>query len=624
MALIPDQLELLVRNACYCRRQEARPGHKPIATILAFLSLIAAFASASPRAVSEAEAQAVCSVFARTVWGAGKGIGCWPYADVRGEPGIYLCEWQLDEGTSMTLMVGARTDMPPVLLYYSGRPLNAMDDRAAQAAAERALGRSDVRCVASVYYSPLDLWFEYQAGDRHTMVSLRDLTVSDPARVRSAEPLTCSALERAEFERQWSDYLSGKPPLCQDGQHRIADVPNWDWHYGCAPTAAANVLAYWAGHGFGLLVDSVLHNVADPIEGDVDSVPNVSQQLAIAMATDTLISGVTTSDSIAIGIAAVCADPAWGNGYYFSSYLTWNARQILISEIDNNRPGVLALIGHPDYGNHAVTYCGWGPPDQNWIVVRDEWFGSPQDKVIYYGYGGPVATIPVVPGGSLVPDIGITAITQPGDRLEPGLITPQAWVSNFGKTVCTCRVFFSVGRTGIEASRAPGDYPGSSPQACDSVLSSASADACYSDSASVALSPGSALPVTFSSWYADLGRYQARCSVYQATDQKSSNNTVARDFLVTLSGPDTTGTVPRPTVNTLRAFPNPTKGDLGIMGWRGPALVGVYSPDGRRVISCRLAADCRLDVSCLPTGLYLLRLEQRGLAPAITRFAVAR
>jgi len=362
--------------------------------LLAFLVA----ASTSSRVVAETEAKAVGALFAGRLWGTTEDNGCSLYDDVQGQPGVYLCERLLGDGTRATLMIGARTDMPPVLFYCSGQLSGAAEDGLTRTAAERVLRRGGIRRVASVYYSPFDLWHEYESDGERVMVSLRDLVVSDPARVRSAAPLTYAPAQQDEFAGQWEDYLAGVVPFGSDGKHWIADVPDWSWHYGCAPTAAANVMTYWDRHGYELLVDSVRRSVPDPIEKGVDSVPNVSQQLAVEMRTDTLVSGGTTIDSIPIGIAAVCNDPAWGNGYVFSSYVAWKDHGLLVSEIEMNRPGVLGLVGHPDYGSHAVTYCGYGPPDTNWIMIHDEWSGTPKDEVIYFYYGSPVAVIPVIPG----------------------------------------------------------------------------------------------------------------------------------------------------------------------------------------------------------------------------------
>jgi hypothetical protein len=338
--------------------------------------------------------------------------------------------------------------MPPVLLYHEGRPLDVSGQERALQVASQALGESDIWKVASVYYSPLDLWFEYEAGSSKVMVSARGFEVCDPEEVRAVESVIRSASEGTRHEEEWSRYLAGEPPALLDAQKRISNVPDWDWHYGCAPTAAANVLTYWDRCGYGLLVDSVMVGVPDEIEGDSDSVPNVSRQLAAAMGTDTVTSGRTDADAIPMGIADVCAGQAWDNGYDFSSYLAWNDHSLLLAEANAGRPGVMVLTGHPNYGSHAVTFYGWGPPDTSWIAVRDVWGESYEEVVIRYDHGSPVGIVPVVPGDPPAPDIGIASIARPEDGLRPGEIRPKVDVTNTGGMTASAEVFFRVERPG--------------------------------------------------------------------------------------------------------------------------------------------------------------------------------
>ncbi len=417
-------------------------------SLVAMLTTLLAGAGLA-RPVSQTEAMTVAGSFVSAIYGENKAGSCWPYEDLKARPGVFVCERLLKDGSSVTLITGANTSMPPVLLYYRGRPLDITSADRTKKVAEDALGSDGVVQIASVYYSPLDFWFEYQAGEERVMVSPGNFRVYEPELVRDAEPIGYSDELSAEFEEHWRNYLSGQIPFELDGQYWIPGVSDWDWHYGCAPTAAANVLTYWDDNGYDLLVDSVRLLVPDPIEGDVDDVPNVTKQLAIEMNTDTLVTGGTKVDSVVPGILAVCNDPAWENNYSFNSYLVWDDPVLLISEINNDRPGVLGLLGHPYYHDHAVTYCGWGPPNEDWIMIHDEWDSTPIDTVIYYYYsGGPRGIIPVIPGGVTYPDVAVTSIAQPDIAIPPGVITPQAYVANYGNSTDPCSVFYRIERPG--------------------------------------------------------------------------------------------------------------------------------------------------------------------------------
>jgi hypothetical protein len=399
--------------------------------------------------VNEKTAQAVAERFVNAVLGPNTAGVCIPYEDINGSHGIFVCERVLAGGASVTVMVGAKTEMPPVLLYYHGQPLDVTSADQGMMIAHDELGLNDVRQIGSVYYSPLDFWFEYQAGTERVMVSPTNFRVYDPVFVRAADPISYPAELVVQFEEDWQGYSAGRVPFeVTDAHHWISGVPDWDWHYGCGPTAAANVLTYWDNGVYDLLVDSVMW-LRDTFEHEFDSVPNTTRQLAVAMNTDTIATGGTRGDSIAPGIVAVCNDPAWSNNYAFTSYLSGDNHSLLISEINSGRPGVLLMANHPYYGNHAVTFCGWGEPDSNWIMIHDEWSSTPVDMVILYYYGaGPRYVIPVVPGGATVPDVAVTAIHQPADTVAPGWIQPVVQVSNFGSSSDSTDVFFRVERPG--------------------------------------------------------------------------------------------------------------------------------------------------------------------------------
>ncbi len=364
---------------------------------MGLLLLTALVMEMPPKLVSESEVQAIAASFARALWGETQPAGYRLCEDVHGQPAAYLCEELLQNGARVLIAVGARADLPPILFYHPPDTTRARDADPVTKIAIHTLGQHDVRQIALVYYSPFDIWSEYEAGQERIMVSLRTLEVCEPAKVRNAEPLACNSELVPVFAQQKATLLSGAVIGGQAGHRWISSVPDWDWHYGCAPTAAANVLAYWDLKGYDLLIDSILRNMPDRFEKDLDSVPNISHQLAIAMNTDTVHSGNTATESIPLGIQAVCSDPVWGNCYNFTSYLTWRGKELVKNEVDSGRPGVLVVIGHPEYGNHALTYCGWGPPSSDWIMVHDEWAGTPRDRVIYYDFGGRVAVVPVVP-----------------------------------------------------------------------------------------------------------------------------------------------------------------------------------------------------------------------------------
>ncbi len=443
----------VLTSSAGCSGRSIRAGPRPavgVGVVAVFLAFGVAAAHALSASIGENEAVAVAGLFADNVYGPGHPTGCWLYCDTGNEPAVYVCERELGDGRLVTVMVGASTLMPPVLLHYQGPAPDRLCADEAKAVASRLLGGCNPEIVGRVYYSPLDLWFSCAVEDDTILVSVRGLRPAIPAEILRVQPMLPSIGQLMLNTELWQCFRSGSAMLEQDGQCWIEAIPDWDWHYGCAPTAAANILTYWDRHGFDRLVDTVFRGVYDPIEGDIDSVPDVSRKLAVAMETDTLGNGSTAGERIPLGIAEVCNDPRWGAEYGFVSWLSWDNTDLLVAEIDSGRPGVLCLLGHPQYGNHTVTFCGWGPPSRDWVMVHDCWGSTPLDVVINLGYGGPVGVVAVRPPEIAVApaDVALTEIVRPIADALPGVVVPAFRAANRGGQPGAVRAFFRIERPG--------------------------------------------------------------------------------------------------------------------------------------------------------------------------------
>jgi hypothetical protein len=534
--------------------------------------------------VPRERAEQIAVAFGSEVFGPCVAAESWRYDDLNGTPAVYLVglsfaegPWGAglgrsstcpDTGRGMTVMVAANDNLFPVLQYRTGQPLNRRRMAALQAKAEQALGTAlgkglgiggwggrvpspfvpgQVTYRRGIFYSPLDLWLEFSDGSRTIYVSPSGATMTGeelfsiaPA---SPEPNLMPAI-RAEWAR-WNTLLSrtqmSGSPAPFSRKHWISGVPDYDWHFGCSPSAATNVLAYWDRGGYSRLVDSVWYNRYDPLEHDYDSVPNCNLELALAMGTDTVRRGATYVDSMVPGILRVCNSPEYGNNYLFTSWKANEDLTALIREINADRPGVLCLLGHPRYGNHAVTFVGWGPPDTNWICIHDEWStGTPPDTVVqYYWAGGRRITMPIHPGGFTGPDVGTSEILAPRGVLLPDSVTPRAKVENYGTAFRTFWTFFRIEpsralRHTLHAERTTPGAEGelahqrraySVERYASGVLSACGDGSSYLDSQLVAdLAPGAALEISFRNWAASLGTYVTVCSTALDDDSMTFND----------------------------------------------------------------------------------------------------
>jgi hypothetical protein len=519
------------------------------------------------------------------------------------EPDAYLCAGTLFDRRTVVVLVRLNPAAgcgEPVAYHWSGISLGELDARLAQAAG-RALGTVDVLPGRLLCFSPLDLWQEFLArgaDPRRVLVSLRNLAAVP---MRDEVPSV-----------QFRPAGAGRTRTASAGVKWLTGVPDWDWHYGCAPTAAANVLTWWAARGYERLLDSVRYNVPDRIEGDSDSVPNVSAQLATAMNTDTLKTGSTMLDSIVPGLLAVCNDPAWSNYCDFTSVLAWNDHDLLIAEIDAGRPGVLGLLGHPEYGSHAVTFCGWGPPDDRWIMVHDLWGGTPTDRVINFDYGGPVAVVAVVPGKSTTTDLAVAAIVQPAETVAPGAIRPQARIANFGSSAGTGTAHFFVDAVSGQPGQAVADAR------------------CYAGSSPVAVEPGKEMTVTFPVWDGPVGEYVACCSLEVSSSANPANDVLRRRFTIDPAAERERLEQHEAPPPALRMYPNPARGltRLQLPGSvPGNLDLRIYNASGRLMVQSAitsLQSEVAVDASILLPGVYLVQLDRAGRTRLRCSFVVER
>jgi hypothetical protein len=196
------------------------------------------------------------------------------------------------------------------------------------------------------------------------------------------------------------------------GQKCVSGVPDLQWHNGCAPTAAGNLLAYWDTRGYPRLVDDPARTAYDMID-----------ELVAGMGTDS--NGWTFDNRVDDGIRHVANNV---NLYRFGvdgpdSWCVWGK---ICGEIDNGRPAVMILHHHPTYGDHSVTVVCYRSvdkdcaPDDRYITIHDTWPSTPANVEIAYsgsvdGYDGNWNIVRVTPGGaSNKQTLGDTSVAAPG------------------------------------------------------------------------------------------------------------------------------------------------------------------------------------------------------------------
>ncbi len=303
------------------------------------------------------------------------------------------------EGDFLTIVVSARKQLGPVVEYFYGLPLHYTAKEKASELAIDKLSTDYVTLSQYIYGSPFDVWFEFKSDARRTYVSPLFFSTHSEEEIFVSYEMELSLMQKKKIERDWEWIVGGEAIRFGKDQFRITGVPDFDWSYGCSPTASADVLGYWDANGYLLLIDYYF-NRYDPLEHEWDyNVPNVQQQLSWAMHTDSSTGGTSLSD-IGPGTRTVCNHPDYENNYGFDDYLDYSqSLGYLINEIRSGYPAIWNVFSHPTYGNHSICAMGWGPPDTTYICVHDTWSSTPEERLVnWYGWSNDRYTVGIRPG----------------------------------------------------------------------------------------------------------------------------------------------------------------------------------------------------------------------------------
>jgi hypothetical protein len=303
------------------------------------------------------------------------------------------------EGEFLTILVSARREFGPVVEYYYGLPLHYTAKEKAIEIAQKKLSSGQVDLSQVIFASPFDVWFELVSNDQRTYVSPFTFSVYSEDEVKISYQMKTDLLQQEKSESDWEKIERGAGIPFDKGQFRISGVSDFDWSYGCSPSASADVLGYWDANGYPLLIDYYFTRW-DPLEYEWDyNVPNVQQQLSWAMHTDST-AGSTSISNIGPGIRTVCNHPDYQNDYGFSDYTDYDqSLGYLINELNLGYPAVWNVISHPTYGNHSMCAVGWGPPDTSYICLHDTWSSTPVEVVVNWnGWSAERYTVGIRPG----------------------------------------------------------------------------------------------------------------------------------------------------------------------------------------------------------------------------------
>lgn len=228
----------------------------------------------------------------------------------------------------------------------------------------------------------------------------------------------------------------------QLGSGMLAEVPAFRWYHGCAPTAAASVVAYWDLNGYGDLlaaegweqlsltafvqdeISSPAHNARfDPTPDDLTQPDPPDTSLADFFGTseDPLGYGLTYSDRVAPGLEAFVQS----RGYDFTTRPVWAFHDFtgedLVAEIDAGRPLLFGADSNGDgRSDHCIPVFGYEDrgSDGLWYAFYTNW--SEEESVQWAEFLPTDQLQPwTVATATLLAPPGILLAGDPGDGSGP-------------------------------------------------------------------------------------------------------------------------------------------------------------------------------------------------------------
>ncbi|MFN2129791.1 MAG: C39 family peptidase, partial [Anaerolineae bacterium] len=297
-----------------------------------------------------------------------------PYYDLEGQVAAYVVP-VVDRGRDIGHVVVSSQALPNPVLAFSAAPAPHRAAREAIRAQADSLGLT-VHERVPLYLGPLSYF--YPAG-QGTAMSLLEM---GRGRRVDLDPAVADRLARAV---RTIEGTPASPPVEDSAALPASSLgatalkrlygPDYLWYVGCGPTAAGNLMGYWADRGYPALV----------LGGSDGDYTGTIERLGQLMGTNE--AGWTW-----LPIDDDLQDFAQERGYAFrTSERSSPPYSAYVAEIDAHRPLVVLVNGHELYGNHFITGFGYeyepGNDTYRYMIVHDTWWSTAEDYWIQYGAG---------------------------------------------------------------------------------------------------------------------------------------------------------------------------------------------------------------------------------------------
>ena len=282
---------------------------------------------------------------------------------------------QWGNGQFGRILMSARTDMPVIIEHANMLSFEYAEAGRIRKLMQKANLNTDVQPAKGYYFGLFNVWYEYSAkGEKQYICPAPGKGVISETDFLARKTKTENTFKSSDYTIEWEKYKAGfvHPTKGDTYVPYYEYMPFIDWSYGCSPTAAMMLIAYYdyrsvvASSKFPLMVVNTFDRW-DGIVGEQDYyVCGTHRQLAVQMDTDTIYEGITYVWNVDEGMEAVTNGSCGYNFDIVNRYdLPWT---YLKNEIDENRP----VLNH-SYNIHH-TFCAVGyNGSANEIIVHDTW-----------------------------------------------------------------------------------------------------------------------------------------------------------------------------------------------------------------------------------------------------------
>ena len=282
------------------------------------------------------------------------------------------------------ILISARSNMPVVLEYSRSLSSEYALGKKLERLAGDAFPDGNVEFGKIYYLDHFNVWHEIKSGDQVKYVCLSPTGgILDAAKFEDKKAGMKLFCKTGDFSKEWETYregyiLSNKADKYIP-EHRF--MPFYDWSYGCSPTAAAMLFAWWDYRSeifpekYPYLVTNYFQRY-DELEDQTDyNVTSLQYDLAMGMGTDTT-TGSTMPWNFDEGME-YAANTLRGYNFEVTDYYSFPWTR-LKNDIDDGRPNLVTISGHTTTGvgyndatGMAIVHYTWGPP--NHLVYINHW-----------------------------------------------------------------------------------------------------------------------------------------------------------------------------------------------------------------------------------------------------------